>query len=252
METVLIYLYVFMVCSCIGSFVNVLIYRMPLGLNFIKGRSFCPSCSHQLRACDLVPVLSYIFLRGRCRYCGEKISVSYPLVEMISGLMGCFCFYLFGFHLDFILRFMIFEILIAISMIDLHFMIIPDELNLVLGLCALFSYLIHPEIGLWDRISGMVIVSLPLWIITLLVKNSFGMGDIKLMIVSGFLLGFKRMLVAGWIAIISGGCIAFYLLIRKKKERNSHIPFGPFLSFGIMISSLYGFEIMELYLNLLI
>ena len=251
METVFVYSYVFILGCCIGSFVNVVIYRLPLGKDFIRGRSFCPSCHHTLHAGDLVPILSWILLKGRCRYCGKKISISYLLLECISGCMCVFCFYRLNVSLDFLLSFLTVELLIAISMVDFHTLTIPNGFNLLLGGCAFISFLCHPEMGLDERLNGMIIISLPLFLLTLLVRNCFGGGDIKLMMGAGFLLGWQKTLAAGLIGIMSAGIFAFYLLITRKADRKSYIAFGPFLSLGILISMFYGSEIIHGYMNLM-
>lgn len=244
----IVYIYAFVVGMCIASFVNVVIYRVPRRISVAKGRSFCPSCKHQLGVLDLIPIFSYLFLGGKCRYCDAKIPVRDTLVEILGGCLAMLCFLVFGFSWMTLLSFTFGMVLIAIAMIDLDTMTIPDELNICVLLIAIASMFIT-DISLVDRLIGVFIVSVPLWAINFVVADSFGGGDIKLLAACGLLLGWKYLLVGAFIAILLAGSYAIYLVLSKKVERKDHIAFGPYICFGMFVVLLYGEQILEAYLH---
>ena len=129
----MIHLFIFIFSVCIGSFLNVLIYRIPIGEEFVVKRSYCPSCRHELEFYDLVPIFSYLGLKGKCRYCQSKISMMYPFIELLTGLVGVCCYERFGFSTTMCLHFFVLALLIVISVIDIKTMEIPDGCNFVLG-----------------------------------------------------------------------------------------------------------------------
>lgn len=247
---ILLYIYSFLIGICIASFINVVIWRVPQGLSFVKGRSYCPSCNHQLTWMDLFPVFSYLFLRGKCRYCGAKIPARDTLLEVLGGIIGLYCFYHFQFTWDTLVVFSIFMIMVAITMIDFDTMTIPNGLIIALIVPIGIFTVLHPELSLMSRVIGFLIVSLPMYLLTVLIPDCFGGGDIKLIAVCGFLLGWKLTLLAFFISVLIGGGYAVYLLISKKSKKGAHIAFGPYLCVGIMVSLLYGNAIIQWYLAL--
>lgn len=243
-------IYAFLVGLCVGSFLNVLIYRLPKGLSPAKGRSFCPNCQHRLSAGDLVPLLSYLFLKGRCRYCKEKISPVYPLVELLGGVAALLCVLVFSFSLQALTAFAAVAILIPIAIIDFQTLEIPNGLILSLLLPAAAAPFVFSEPLIIDRIIGAFAISLPMFLMNFIIHDSFGGGDIKLMFVAGFLLGWKNALFAGFVALFFGGIYAITLLVKKRKTRKDHFAFGPFLCGGAAAALLFGSRIIELYLSL--
>lgn len=252
MESILLlfYVYSFLIGICIASFVNVVIWRVPQGLSFVKGRSYCPSCNHQLSWMDLFPLFSYLALRGKCRYCDAKIPARDTVLEFIGGIIGAYCFYHFQFTWDTLVVFSIFMIMVAITMIDFDTMTIPNGLIIALIVPIGIFTVLHPELSLMSRVIGLFIVSLPMYLLTVLIPDCFGGGDIKLIAVCGFLLGWKLTLLAFFISVLIGGGYAIYLLISKKSKKGAHIAFGPYLCIGIMVSLLYGNAIIQWYLAL--
>lgn len=248
----LICVYVFVVGCCIGSFMNVVIYRLPLGLNVAKGHSFCTTCEHDLHAIDLVPVFSWLFLRGKCRYCGAKISGQYAFVELLSGVLACLCLYWFGLSVEMVFVFVVLMVLLSVAMIDFHTMTIPNELNFVMFSLAVLSVILFPEIELMSRVLGSFVISIPFVLLNCLIKDAFGGGDVKLMLGAGLMLGFSRTLVAAFIGIVIAGIVAIYLLISKKASKGAHMAFGPYLAIGIASSLFIGFSLANWYMNLLI
>jgi leader peptidase (prepilin peptidase)/N-methyltransferase len=280
---IIIYLFVFVVGTVIGSFLNVLIYRIPRKLDFVKGRSFCPNCDHSLGALDLIPVLSYLALGRKCRYCAEPISPRYMVVELIGGAGALLCFaafcgvpiveltlligdtcivyetlliadaWLTGFYAPYLgalLYFVVFCILLVVTVIDTDTMEIPNGLNIALAVCGVLAVLVGPQVALLDRAIGLFCVSAPLFIIAFIVPGAFGGGDIKLMAAAGILLGWQQVLVAAFIGIIIGGVYGVYLMVTRKKGRKEHFAFGPALCVGIATSMFLGDTLLSTYIGL--
>lgn len=233
----------------VGSFLNVCIYRIPLGMsiNGNHGRSLCTSCKKTLRWYDMVPVLSYCFLRGKCRFCKKHISLRYPAIELLNGLLWGTAVYKWGVTIDTIFYCLFFSILIVVCMIDWDTMEIPYRFEvMILGLGILS--LVNSGIGvLPERLIGIFVISVPMILITLLC-GGFGGGDIQLMAASGFLLGWKVNVVAMLIAVIVAGIYGIGVIIIKKKKKIK-IPFGPFLAFGLVMASFWGEKILDWYLG---
>lgn len=250
MEMFFVFLYFFICGTCIASFVNVMIERIPEHKSFIKGRSYCPICHHQLGFFDLFPIISYIFLHGKCRYCHSQISKQYIIIEIFGGFLAVLCFYHYGYHIMGIWTFCFSMILLAISIIDLKTMEIPDGLILCCLLLALIEILFI-KINIFTRLIGFFIASLPMIVINFFVQDSFGGGDIKLVAVGGFILGWQKVLIAIFLAIMTAGLYASYLMfIKQDVKRNDHIAFGPYLCFGMFMALLYGETLLDVYLSL--
>lgn len=251
MEAIFVFLYVYMFIlgACIASFMNVVIYRLPLGISVAKGRSFCPSCQHQLHVIDLIPILSYITLGGKCRYCKTKIPVRDTLLEVLGGVLGVLCFYRYGIDWMTLVSFAFAMILVAISMIDLDTMTIPNSLVIA---CLVVTVISYPfiDISIVDRLIGFFAVSLPLYLMNYVIPDCFGGGDIKLIAVCGLMLGWAHLLVGMFIAIVIAGCYAGYLMLSHKVDRKDHIAFGPYICFGMFLALLYGENLLQWYLGI--
>lgn len=248
-EYVVICILVVIFGSLIGSFLNVLIYRIPKKLNFAKGRSFCPNCSHSLASLDLVPVFSYLFLRCKCRYCGEKISFRYAFVEILTALLFLYIFMELGLTGYSVTYMLITSVLITISFIDIDCRIIPDSANLVIFIIAVVSVILNPDVSALDAIIGFFVISAPMLLLAVL-ANGFGGGDIKLMAAAGVLLGWQSTIVAFLIGSFLASLYAFKLMADRKAGKKTAIFFGPFLSVGIFLSGFYGSNIIEWYMSL--
>lgn len=239
-----LYAWFFIFGAIIGSFFNVCIDRLPYEQNIIKGRSFCFECFHQLRWNDLIPIFSYLCLKGRCRYCHQRISIRYPIFEAIGGSLMVFLAYMYHERYDYaVFLFFLLMTLLTITLIDHQYLLIPHELIIICAILALCS-LPYFSLSFLERVIGMGIVSLPLIMMNFVIKESFGGGDIKLMFVCGFLLGAVQIVLAFMIAVILGGSYAAYLLLKKRDYRQTHIAFGGFLCLGIVISLFYGEQIL--------
>jgi leader peptidase (prepilin peptidase)/N-methyltransferase len=244
----LFYLYALILGLVVGSFLNVIIYRLPIGLSIAKGRSFCPQCQAPIKWSQNIPIISYLILGGKCKNCGKPIAIRYPLVETLTGLLSMVSFYVFGPSLQYLLVFVAMAILVVITFIDFDTMTIPNVLIIALMVPAILSFFVFPEPDLLARMIGIVSVSLPMLLLTVMIPDAFGGGDIKLMAVAGFFLGWVTTLLATFIALILGGAVAFYYILKKRKDK--HMAFGPYLCVGIYLSMHFGSMIINWYLNL--
>lgn len=242
-------LYVFVLGAIFGSFYNVVIYRLPRKLSISKGTSFCPTCQHRIMPLELVPILSYVFLRGKCAHCHTSISLRYPMIELLTGLTFLLSYLRFGLSYSTLIAMALASICIIVAMIDIDTKEIFDRFHILILVLALFHIFVTSSLEIQSHIIGFFIISIPLYIIALL-TGGIGGGDIKLIAVSGLLLGFQATLVAFFIAAMLGGSVAIYLLLSKKTQMKSLIAFGPYLCIGIFIAYLYGYEIFMWYLRL--
>ncbi|MFI3327341.1 MAG: prepilin peptidase [Clostridia bacterium] len=248
----IMYFFVFLTGISIGSFLNVVIYRVPLNISVAKGRSFCPNCNTQIKNYDLIPILSYLFLKRKCRACKQPISPRYCIIELFTGLIAILVTYIVGFNYLAICIFIMSAILLAIAVIDIDTMTIPDGLIIALIVIAIPIAFLQPEITILERVIGFFAVSLPMLLLTLKIPTAFGGGDIKLLAVCGFIIGYQNILLAMFLASILGGIFAISLLQRKKAGKKSEMCFGPYLSIGIFVSALFGSQIISWYLGLLL
>lgn len=250
---------VFIVGICIGSFLNVLIYRIPIGMDFKKGSSICTTCKHPLKWYDLFPLFSWLFLGGKCRYCKAKISPIYPIVESITGAMFVLSFAFgcgFEFKLSLLGYCMISSALVVIFCIDWKNMFIPDSMWITILLGGIVIYIndviehgfVKSE--LISRIVGFFLVSGLFLLISYLKPDSMGGGDIKLMAAAGFALGWKNVLFSLMIAGFVGTLYLIFSNTLKKENMKKEVPFGPHLSVGIFTAMLFGDMIINWYTGL--
>lgn len=266
MEIIMV-IYVALVGIVIGSFLNVCIYRIPKGESIVYPPSHCGSCGRRLKALDLVPVFSWLFLKGKCRSCGSKISPRYAVVELLTGLIFVLLYNTYGISVDFLASAFIMSILMAVFFIDIDHRIIPDELvltGLIAGVIfiiynAFFPMKIYGEgAKWWDPIVGMFAGSLTLLIVGIIgmmiykTDDAMGGGDIKIFAPIGIFLGWKMTFVALLLSIFIGGIISLILIVIRIKGRKSTIPFGPFIVMGTLITYIYGWDILRWYINSLI
>ena len=247
---IIINIYVFTFGAVLGSFFNVVIYRLPRKYSIIKGTSFCPHCKHRIMPLALVPILSYLFLKGKCAHCQAPISMRYPIIEFITGLSFLISYWRFGLTYASLVAMFLASLCIIIAMIDFDTMEIFDRFHfMLLALAAVHIFFIS-TLGITSHLIGFLIISVPLYLIAVL-TNGIGGGDIKLMAVGGFLLGYQASLVAFFIGALVGGLVAVYLLLTKQTQMKSLIAFGPYLCIGIFIAYLYGLELFTWYVSLL-
>lgn len=246
--TFLLGILVFLYGITIGSFLNVCIYRIPLKESIVFGRSHCIKCKENIKFYDLIPVFSYIALKGRCRFCKKKINIRYPIIELINGVLFIIAFLKFGLSFNMVYYSLLSSILLVIAVIDFEHEIIPDRL-----LITAFAFGIIYNIFFGDYISviiGFLAVSLVLYLIAILSKGGIGGGDIKMMAAFGFCLGWQKIVLALFLGSFVGSVAAIYMMAFKNYSGKTKIPFGPFLAIGIYISILYGSQLIGWYTNL--
>ena len=252
------YIVLFVFGALIGSFLNVCIYRMPRNQSIVWPASRCPSCSNPITPYDNIPIFSYyVLLRGRCRFCKQKISARYPLVEALNACFYLLVFWRFGLGWSSVIYGIFCSAMIVITFIDYDFQIIPDRITLPgipLGLVAGSLLLPDPflravalgfKASVIGAISGFSFFSLVAFLsVKLLKKEGMGGGDIKMMGMVGAFLGWKAVLLTTFLGSLFGSIIGIGLMVFKGREKGSLIPFGPFLALGALVSLFFGQEIL--------
>lgn len=242
------YIIFFIFGSILGSFYNVVIYRLPRKVSIVVSSSHCPGCNTPIKPYDLIPILSYFILGGKCRSCKKPYSFRYPLIEFITGFLFALTYHVYGYTWLTLIGIVLASILLIITMIDIDTMEIYDTFQIILFFLAI-AFITQSGLPLGDHLIGFFIISVPFYIIAL-ITNGMGGGDIKLIAIGGLLLGWKATLVAFFIASIAGGMIAILLVLLKQQGRKSLIAFGPYLCLGIYIAFLYGNSLFDWYIRL--
>lgn len=249
------YIVVVLIGFVVGSFLNVCIYRIPKGQSIISPPSRCPLCNTPVKPIDNIPLISYILLRGKCRYCKGTISLRYPLVETLNALLYAGILYRFGlsWYTPFYLGFV--SSLIIITFIDLDLQLIPDSITLTgipIGLIAGSFILPDPFLrteilGIRASVIGAFSGFSIFYLVAVLSRGGMGGGDIKLMAMIGALMGWKGVLLTTFAGSLFGSLVGLFLMAFKGKGRKTKIPFGPFLSLGAVITLFWAQEIFYLY-----
>ena len=246
--------FILMVGCCVGSFLNVCIYRVPRNLSIVSPRSFCPRCKTPVRAFDNIPLFSYLFLKGRCRTCREKISWRYPLVEALTGGIVLALFLRFDLSFSFFTFSVLSTALIVITFIDLDHRIIPDIISLP-GIAAGFLLaLFGPFMTVRDSLIGIIAGGGSLYAMafiyeTLAKREGMGGGDIKLLAMIGAWLGWKAILFTLFFSSLSGTLIGGGAMLVQRQGRHYAIPFGPFLALSAIIYIFFGTQMIDWYLG---
>lgn len=225
--------FVFILGANIGSFLNVVIDRVPKELS-IMGRSYCDYCKHKLAWFDLIPLFSYFYLRGRCRYCDRHISLQNPIVELLTGVLFLIFFLKTGVKIDYSLLFnwFIVSAFIIIAVVDFKEQIILDEPLILLLLLSLY---INRDLLPFHLATSIILASWFLLIYYLSGKIAMGYGDVKLIFVMGMLMPMPYVLYALYLAFLTGGIVSAILIIARRKHFKSQIAFGPFLTLGFLV-----------------
>lgn len=236
-----------------GSFLNVCIYRLPRGNFFSSNRSFCPHCRTTLKWYELFPIFSYIFLKGRCRTCKEKISIRYPLIEASNMILWILAYVRFGLSFYTVITAVLFSVLLVMSMIDIDIKEIPNGIILTILFLGVLTFFVKDGLDYsvlwWEKLLGLIVMSVPFLIIGI-ITGGIGGGDIKLLFAAGLFLGWKLIVLGGLLGVIIGGLTAVMLLIIKRAGRKSEMPLGPSLALGFIIATLWGNVIIEWYTGL--
>ncbi len=233
----------------IGSFLNVLIIRIPLGEGFVKGRSHCMNCNKDLKWYELIPLFSWLFLRGKCSVCKSKISAQYPLIEAANGLLWAVVFYTFGLTIDALLGCLLVSTLLVLSVIDARTREIPPQTTIFIGVLGLIKLLTN--LSDWqNHILGFAVISGILLLLLFLSNGTaIGGGDVKLMAGVGLFLGLAPTVFAFFLGCIIGSVIHLIKMAVVKARRD--LAMGPYLAVGTFISLIWGDGIIEWYFNLL-
>jgi len=235
--------------AVVGSFLNVCIDRLPLGMSIISPASHCSSCQQRLGVKDLIPIFSYVWLKGRCRYCQAPIPYRLLWVELGTGALFAFLYWHYGLSWQLLITIIYSCLFIVLTVIDLEHHIIPNKIVYPgMALALILSVVTEPGIvkaAIGGGI-GLVLLLLP----ALIYKGGMGFGDVKLAGLVGLVTGFPLVFVALFLAIIGGGALSAILLLLKKKRWREGIAFGPFLSLGGMATLFWGKGIVNWYLGL--
>ena len=235
---------VFIIGLVFGSFYNVVAYRVPNNMSIVFPAPHCPKCNHKLKFYELIPVLSYIFLGGKCKVCKERISIFYPFFELLTGVLFLLAYLVFGFSFKFLIALIFISILIIVSISDIKYYIIPDEVLIVGSISIIVVYIINSLVNDISLFNGVLMPILNgaasfalLYLFKffgdlLFQKESMGGGDIKLLFVIGLTLGFDMAIVDIFIAAFMALPFSVISLI---KNNNNILPFGPYLSLAAAI-----------------
>ncbi len=255
------YLFIFVFGTAIGSFINVCIYRIPKGESVVSVPSHCVNCNIRLRARNLIPIFSFLRQRGKCHDCHEPISPRYIMIETLTGLIFTALLWKYNFTIEFIAAAFISSILIVVCFIDLEHGIIPDSLVITATIVGLIFFVLNLFIPndiygddiWWNPLLGALTGSAILLGISYLgmllyrSQEVMGGGDIKILFPVGLFLGWKLMLTALFLSIIIAGAACLFLIIIKKIDRKTTIPFGPFISFGTILAITIGRQLLGFY-----
>jgi leader peptidase (prepilin peptidase)/N-methyltransferase len=248
-----VYVFIFILGLVIGSFLNVCIYRIPMEESIAFPPSHCTNCEHRLKPLDLIPILSYICLGGRCRYCNQKISIRYPIIEGLNGILYLLVYLKFGLTIIAFKYCILASILIVIGMIDYDTQFVFTSTTVFGGIIGVIFITIQAVVyknGVVDLIAGGLIGFAIIGLIVFFTRG-MGEGDVEIAAVCGLFLGIKGILLGLFIAIIIGGLAGVIILALKLKSAKEKIAFGPFIAIGNLISMLWSVEILRSYWNLL-
>lgn len=246
--TALLYITVFLFGITAGSFLNVCILRIPNKESVVTVPSHCTSCGKRLRPIELIPLFSYLFLRGRCSACKSRISAQYPLIEAANGVLWMVLFWRFGLTSDFFLACLLCAALIVLSVIDARTREIPPGTTVFILVLGVGRVLLHlPDWQLF--VIGFFAVSVPLYLVLIATGGrGIGGGDIKLMAVCGLFLGWKLIVLALFLGCVLGSVIHLSLMAAKKAGRT--LALGPYLSAGVFLSLMWGDAVLNWYFGL--
>lgn len=256
MPLVIGYVGVFVLGAVIGSFLNVCIHRIPLKESIVFPASHCPKCGKALRWYHNIPVLSFLVLKGRCRFCAQRITWRYPLVELLNAAFYTAVFHISGFSLTSLVLWCFLSALIVITFVDIDHRIIPDVISLpgvILGFCASF---ILPWVSFQDSLLGILLGGGSLFAVAYLYalftgKEGMGGGDIKLLAMIGAFLGYKAVLPVIFLSSLMGTAVGLPLMLLKKADGRLAIPFGPFLALASVVYLFFGHHLISWYLGLI-
>ena len=244
---------------CIGSFLNVVIYRLPREMSLAFPPSHCTNCDYSLKWYDNIPVLSYIMLGGKCRKCKQKISPRYMLVEIFSALCYLLAVYLFWEQsiVYAVMAALCSSLLICVFFIDLEHMFILDRFHILIGICGVVAIFTDSFNVLYDHLigcgaGGLIFLAIYFGAILILKKEGLGFGDVKLAFALGLLLGWQKFILAILVASVSACLVLIPIKKFKKSDDDVEFPFAPFLTLGAFVALCFGAQIISWYVSLLV
>jgi leader peptidase (prepilin peptidase)/N-methyltransferase len=254
-QQVTVQIFVFLFGAAVGSFLNVVIHRLPREESVVSPPSRCPGCGSRIAWYDNIPILSWLLLRGKCRTCQSPISGQYPLVELLNGLLTFFLFLRYGPTPGFLVLFLLCSSLVAITFIDLEHQIIPDVISLPGILVGFACSSLVTGIGWKDSLIGILVGGGSLFLVAwgyelLTKKEGMGGGDIKLLAMLGAFFGWRAVLFIIFAASLIGSVVGITLMLVQKKDGKLAVPFGPFLAGGALLYIFFGPPIIRWYLGL--
>ncbi len=246
---------IFILGLLFGSFLNVCAYRLPHKRSVVRGRSQCPHCNHVIPFYYNIPLLSFLILKGRCHYCGAKISWQYPFVELLTGLLTWALFLKFGFSYSFIFYLIFVYFLIVIALIDWQTRLIPNKLLLILLILGVVLNGLARVIPFDDALIGALVGGGSMYLVAVLgnrifKKEAMGMGDVKLAFVSGFYLGWHFILWALYLGFLIALLGIGILWLFRRGRLPEQIPMGPFFALGFVLNLFYGAELLSFYFKI--
>lgn len=246
-----IYFIIFAFGACIGSFLNVCILRLPSDESIIKGASHCMTCGEKIKKRDLIPIISWCLLKGKCRNCKANISARYTVIEILNAVLYVLIFALFGFFQKPFLPAIVcllLSCLIVVFFMDLDTQTINTGILIVIALLGIARYFLVGDLTWQSQLIGAFCISIPFLIIVIASKErAMGLGDAILMFSSGLVLGVKAIIIAAFIGLILGSVVG---LIQKHRTGSNKFAFGPWLSVGIAVGSIWGTQLADLYLEI--
>jgi leader peptidase (prepilin peptidase) / N-methyltransferase len=245
---------IFLFGLCVGSFLNVCIHRLPRGGSLLRPRSRCPGCEYELSWYDNIPVVSYAVLRGRCRKCGARISLRYPIVELLTAFVFLWHYFIFGLAALMVVRILFACALIVLFAIDLEHQILPNLITLPGIVAGLIFSLAFPP-GVLDALIGAVVGGGVLWLIgeayyRYAGQEGMGGGDVKMLAMVGAFLGWKLVLVTLIVSSLAGSILGLLLIASRRGNMKQALPYGTFLAVGALFASLYGERVVDWYTGL--
>ena len=235
----------------LGSFYNVVGLRVPKKESIVTPPSHCTTCPKRLQPIDLIPVFSYIFLRGKCRQCGAKISPIYMLTEFVTGVLFAFSYWQFGFTAELVVALLFISLLVIINVSDIAYMLIPDKILLVFLPLLIVGRIFSPLSPWWDSIVGALVGFAILYGIAVVSKGGMGGGDIKLFFLLGIVLGTWNSLLTLFLASFIGMFVGIIVLKMRGQGRKTPLPFGPSIAVAAVIVYFYGEALINWYWNIL-
>jgi len=243
---------IFMLGLIVGSFSNVCINRIPKNESIIYPASHCPKCRSKIKPVDNIPLLSYILLKGRCRNCKSKISIQYPIVELLTGLTYLIIYLIYGLSIQSLIYIILSSALIIIAFTDLNEQIVPDVISLpgiIIGFIISFfvPYVSFVNSALGVVVGGGIILVIGLTGSVIFKKEAMGGGDVKLAAMIGTFLGWRYIIISLFLGFFLGALAGIFLIMSKIKSREDTVPFGPFIVLGSFITLLWGEKIISWY-----